>query len=238
MKFTGEQFVPGITKQRLVDEHVDRYEFASQFAKNKKVLDIACGTGYGSDLLSESAESVIGVDVSEKSIEYAKSRFKKENTEFIEAPAQSDLFPGNSFDLIVSFETIEHLNEVARAAYLSNLRRWLKRDGLLILSTPNKKIVSPFRDKPINQFHVLEFSCQELAGELSPYFKIQKIYGQRLIKKIFSKWIVWRSITLLQRFFRLGQGIYTIANGSKISEYDPNKFEPRIFVMLCNRLEL
>lgn len=235
MQFSGEQYVPGVTKKRLVDEHEARYAFALKSTAEKKVLDIACGTGYGSFELSKTASRVTGVDISEESIAYAQANYQRDNLQFIRASATDDLFPEGSFDVICSFETIEHLEKEPRQAYLSNLRRWLKPDGLLLLSTPNKIITSPFNDKPLNRFHVLEYTRAQLLNELKPYFSIEELYGQRLIKKSLTGFLVRKSMNVIQRVPILNFHLYDLANGPEILPFDPAFFEPRVFVAVCRK---
>jgi 2-polyprenyl-3-methyl-5-hydroxy-6-metoxy-1,4-benzoquinol methylase len=232
MIFTGEQFVPGVLKPRLAEEHESRYAFALQRASGKKVLDIACGTGYGSAALGQVAESVVGVDVSAESIDFAKSNFQKTNLEFVRASACDPLFAPASFDLITSFETIEHLDEQQRKTYLQNLRSWLKPNGTLLLSTPNKRITSPWNDKPLNRYHVKEFTSQELALELSPFFIIEKFLGQRLVPKIYTYYLTRKSIRLFEKILGFKNNIYDLGNGPEIRPFGKGQ-EPRVFVLIC-----
>ncbi|MFW9873614.1 MAG: KpsF/GutQ family sugar-phosphate isomerase, partial [Candidatus Thorarchaeota archaeon] len=94
------------------ERHVSRYDFASGYIKEGDVvLDCSCGSGYGSEILSNSAGKVIGMDISDRAIEFAKRNHSKENIEFI----QQDLFrldhPEESYDVVVSLETFEHILE-------------------------------------------------------------------------------------------------------------------------------
>lgn len=233
MNFTGEQFVPGIQKTRLVEEHQTRYAFAVPFAKDADVLDIACGTGYGTAELAKISKNAIGVDLSPESIEYARSHFTLPNLKFLQASATDDLFPPDSFDLICSFETIEHLTAEQRKEYLSNLRTWLRPNGVLLLSTPNHKITSPFTAKPLNPYHMHEFTLEGLIDEVTPFFDVRKALGQRLIKKIMVGYFVRKSIHAMQRILGRSFHIYDLANGPAILPFDPAKTEPRIFVLVC-----
>lgn len=110
MKFNGERVIIGDMKSYIptLQEHLARYTFALQPALNKTVLDSACGSGYGSKLLTESAKSIVGVDVSAEVIEYASSLYP--NITFKVNDLNKN-FPVGKFDLCVSFETIEHLEK-------------------------------------------------------------------------------------------------------------------------------
>lgn len=229
MQFSGEQYIPGITKPRLEEEHKARYEYAVTRATGLNILDVACGTGYGTYELSGRAQSAKGVDISKESIDYAKSHYQQPNLEFIQASACDPLFPPNSFDLITSFETIEHLNQEQRQIYLANLRTWLKPEGFLMLSTPNKRVTSPYTDKPLNPFHVKEFTYHELKNELSAHFEIEQILGQRIISKFLTINIIRKAIRLTEIIFRYKNHIYDLGNGPAIQAFNPANQEPRIF---------
>ncbi len=235
MDFTGEQYIPGISKKRLADEHVERYKYALNFAKDCTVLDIACGTGYGSYELTKEAQRVIGVDLSQESIDYAKANYVTGNLEYLNASATDELFAENTFDLICSFETIEHLDQPDRSIYLNNMAKWLKPNGILLLSTPNKKITSPFTKKPLNKYHVLEFTEKNLIAELKPFFQIYDKLGQRLINKFFTFYIIRKTISFTQKILHYDFHIYDLANGPEIMQYNKNQV-PRIFVFILKKL--
>ena len=139
--------------------------------------------------------------------------------------------------MICSFETIEHLEEKIRAQYLSNLFLWLKPNGIVLFSTPNKKITSPFSQKPENRFHVLEYTKDMLFREVSPFFIIDGVYGQRLIRKMWTYFFVRKSVSIVQKIIRKNFHIYTLANGFEVSQYNPKYVEPRIFVLTCRKKE-
>ena len=141
INFTGEYFVPGQSSSRLEADHLARYQFASRFVGGKSVLDIACGVGYGSALLSEAgALRVDGVDINEDVIAHARGSYASEKTHF----QCGDIYTFSSsscYDIIVSFETIEHVDDYNKA--LANLSRLLCENGRLIISSPNRCITSP-----------------------------------------------------------------------------------------------
>lgn len=158
--------------------HINRYIFASRFVKNKVVLDVACGAGTGSRyLVSKGARKVVGVDISEDAIREAKTWNERGNgAEFVLSDAESLPLPSNSFDVVVSFETIEHLKEPER--FLLECKRLLKKEGIFICSTPNKMIATPIFRRPSNPYHVKEFYPQEFCDLVGSCFADTVAYGQ------------------------------------------------------------
>ena len=140
LEHTSERIVPGKTPYIIYQEHLNRYFFAAQFTKEKIVLDAACGSGYGTAYLLRNgmASRVYGVDISEDAIGYARKKYGHNRISFICADVVNMPFSDNFFDIVVSFETIEHLEN--HRQYLIECKRVLKRDGLFICSSPNKKI--------------------------------------------------------------------------------------------------
>ena len=135
MKFTGEQCVPGNTDSRIQKDHLSRYEFVKKYVKGGVVLDLACGTGYGSRMIQDfSAKRTYGMDISEEAIAYAKNNYEDGELKFILGSVDKLPFEDSFFDVIVSFETIEHLDSKKRDCFLKELHRVLKKDGFFILS--------------------------------------------------------------------------------------------------------
>jgi ubiquinone/menaquinone biosynthesis C-methylase UbiE len=177
LEFTGERIVPGKPPYIIYQEHINRYIFASRFVKNKIVLDVASGTGYGSNYLIENgAKKVIGLDISNDAITFSRKTYKKDHLNFIQGDATNLLFGDKSFNVIVSFETIEHLKDYRK--FLIECKRVLKNDGVFICSTPNKKVSSAHTEKPFNPFHVKEFYPDEFYNLLNEYFTNIDLYGQ------------------------------------------------------------
>lgn len=184
LEFTGEYYVPGKVDTRIEDDHIERYKFTVQFGKGQTILDIACGVGYGSFLLSKGgAVRVDGVDISEKVIEYARSNYHAENL-FFQTGDICEYKSNIKYDLIVCYETIEHVKNYDKALF--NIHRLLREGGLLIISSPNRVITSPncssMHDRPCNKFHIREFLIDELRLYLANNgFPIEshKIFGQR-----------------------------------------------------------
>jgi ubiquinone/menaquinone biosynthesis C-methylase UbiE len=184
------------------EEHIARYEFAARFVGGKKVLDIACGAGYGSAMISEAAKEVIGVDLDKKSIEQARANYKKANLSFISAPAEKIPFPDQYFDMVVSFETIEHLDN--DRIFLSEIKRVLKKGGELIISTPNRKIVSCYLiyHQPFNIYHKREYLKNEFINLIKDFFSIKEILGQRFIFSCLTNYIIRKIIERICRLVR------------------------------------
>ena len=115
LEFTGERFTPECVRE-IWYEHWHRYAFALPLAAGKRVLDAACGEGYGSALLATRAASVLGADISDTAIDHARARYGAAvNLRFELADATAlDALPTQSFDLIVSFETLAHVAEQGR----------------------------------------------------------------------------------------------------------------------------
>lgn len=184
IKFTGEYFVPGRTCLRIEADHVERYQFAKNFAKGKRVLDIACGYGYGGPILLDGgAAEYCGVDLNGNLIRNAIAVYGSEKIRY----EQGDICtysPADVYDLVLCFETIEHVMNYRQA--LSNLALLISKDGVLLISSPNRAVTTPcsenIADKPDNIYHVQEFTVQELVRELQlAGFKVHRndIFGQR-----------------------------------------------------------
>ncbi|HEY7724263.1 MAG TPA: class I SAM-dependent methyltransferase [Anaeromyxobacteraceae bacterium] len=155
-------------------EHMARYRWAEAFARGRMVLDVACGTGYGSRLLAEAgARFVASVDVSPEALTAARQRFGHERAAPVRADAVRLPFGDASFDLVVSFETIEHLPEPERL--VAEMRRVLRREGLVVVSSPNRAI---FGGK--NPFHPSEMTVPELRRKLAREFPAVHLVPQFL----------------------------------------------------------
>ena len=177
--FTGERFLPGCSGE-IAYEHWHRYAFARRFAHGKRVLDVACGEGYGAALLGAVAASVVGVDIDIATIEHARSTYGDgTKLRFVAASGTSLPLPGASFDIVVSFETIEHLGAAEQPVMLAEFARVLSPDGLLVISSPNKRLYSDARGY-VNPFHFHELYRDDLARLLGQHFPAQRWYHQRL----------------------------------------------------------
>ncbi len=157
------------------------YELASEYvAKKMDVLDIACGEGYGTEILSRRAKRVIGADLDDPAVRKAAKIHQNKNLEFRIENALSTSFDDESFDMITSMETIEHIKEDMK--YLKEIRRILKKGGYFIFSTPQNRL----GHVPMNNEHVREYSLEKLKKIVGQYFTIEKIIGIKQGRIIFS----------------------------------------------------
>jgi ubiquinone/menaquinone biosynthesis C-methylase UbiE len=168
-EFTGERVIPGQVNDDLWAEHVARYAFAARLSANARVLDIGCGTGYGTAELAQHARSAIGIDISDDAIIYAREHYPIPNVRFLNASAIAVPFPSASFDLITAFEVIEHLDRWSDL--LIEARRLLDSNGTFLVSTPNKLYYAESRAKQgPNPFHSHEFEFAEFQDALATVF--------------------------------------------------------------------
>lgn len=174
--WTGERYVPFVHGD-IELEHLHRYAFARDLAENKDVLDIACGEGYGSFLLAAKARSVIGVDLSNEVIQHAQLKYITPNVQFRQGDCAHIPLGDDTVDIVVSFETIEHHDQ--HHAMLTEIKRVLRPDGVLVISTPERDLVSKLIQKR-NEFHVKELNLSEFTELLAHYFKNNALFSQRV----------------------------------------------------------
>ena len=172
MKFTGERYIPESSPADVAYEHWHRYFYAQQFIRGKDVLDIACGAGYGSALMAESAASVTGVDIDPATIAHCQSVYIRPNLRFLRGSIASIPVQGEAaFDVIVCFETIEHVDEPEQAAFLREAKRLLRPGGILLISTPDAIAYNARKAEYKNEFHKHEFGRTEFLDYLHGAFR-------------------------------------------------------------------
>ncbi len=177
LEFTGERYMPHLRGQ-IYYEHVHRYALAKRLATGLVVADIACGEGYGSSMLSQSATQVIGIDVDETVIDHARRVYFAPNLKFLRGSVDALPLADQSVDMIASFETIEHVQN--HVEMLREFRRCLKPKGTLLISSPNKHVYSDLANYS-NEFHVSELYFGEFRDALRAQFKVVNIVGQRIV---------------------------------------------------------
>jgi SAM-dependent methyltransferase len=176
LEFTGERFTPECVRE-IWYEHMHRYVLAGELVQGKRVLDAACGEGYGAYHLAGRAAAVTAVDISPETIAHARGRYRLDNLFFQVADCRALPFTDGQFDCIVSFETLEHLEE--QAQMLAEFRRVLASDGFLLISSPDKAVYSGQLNYD-NPFHVRELYRQELEELLAGQFPAVRLLGHKL----------------------------------------------------------
>jgi ubiquinone/menaquinone biosynthesis C-methylase UbiE len=185
MKWTGERLVTDMSLGSGVVDHLHRYALTLNFIKNKIVIDIACGEGYGSNLMSKYALKVTGVDISEEAVLHATKKYESNNLDFKTGAADKIPLDDHSVDVVVSFETLEHHDK--HKEMMTEVKRVLKKDGVFIISTPEKENYQ--KVDPNNIFHVKELNLQEFHELISEYFQFSKVFHQKFLNAsvVYSK---------------------------------------------------
>ncbi len=175
LPWTGERFIPTLTGQ-IATEHLHRYAIACTLADGKDVLDIASGEGYGSALLAQASRTVTGVDLSLQAVEHAQRKYKKSNLRFLQGDCTSIPVADASMDMVVSYETIEHITQ--QELFLKEIRRILRPGGVFIVSTPEISGYNSVR-ADLNPYHLRELSRTQFESLLKSHFVQVACYGQR-----------------------------------------------------------
>jgi len=231
LEFTGERFTPECVRE-IWYEHWARYAFALDFARDKRVLDAACGEGFGSALLARSARSVIGLDVSAQAVAHAQARYGgAANLRYVQGDCTQLDLPAASVDLVVSIETLEHV--AAQEAMVAGFARVLGEDGIFIVSSPDKRTysdVTGFR----NEFHVRELYRDELLALLKPHFPEVRLYGQKLLFQS----AIWALDDGESPTYKIAaKTAETAADGSTLVK-SGLQYDPLYFIAVCSRRPL
>jgi SAM-dependent methyltransferase len=177
---TGERLVPGALADRLFREHEARYVFAGKFVAGKRTLDVACGSGMGTKYLSVSgAASSVGLDIDPTVVSFASKRYA--DCKFAQCDVTKLCIADASIDIVVSFETIEHIKDQAK--FLNECYRVLKPGGVLICSTPNQMLS---KWAPQNPFHVHELTVSEFTGTVTSIFGDVQLFSQNCVN-----YLIW-----------------------------------------------
>jgi SAM-dependent methyltransferase len=181
---TGERTLPGMREENYwFQRHLIAYEYLLPLAEGKRVLDLGSGEGYGTDLLASCAGEVLGVDLAPEAVYHARNTYKRPNLRFLYGDIYELELESGAFDLVCSLQVVEHLYEPER--FLREARRVLKPGGLCVISTPNRLIISPGRDKPLNPFHIIEYDSQqflEFMREIFPEVELAGVFHARKLR--------------------------------------------------------
>ncbi len=217
-----ERFKPDLT-HHIWYEHWHRYHFIQSLIKDKYVCDIACGEGYGSALISFVAKAVVGVDIDKETIQSAQKKYQaSSNLKFVTNNALQTQFNNDEFDVVVSFETLEHL--VEHEELLTEFKRILKPDGLLIISTPDKNAHS---DSDVeNHYHEKELTLAEFDKLIDCYFNYNLSFGQQF--QLLS------SISLLNTDSSINKETTTYVKKGQEANSVKNKVKTQYCIKICS----
>ncbi|WP_017815611.1 class I SAM-dependent methyltransferase [Paenibacillus shenyangensis] len=223
MDYTGERFIPNNDGLEIEAEHMHRYSSIAESLKGMRVLDAGCGTGYGSFLISQFAKKVVGIDISQEAVDWCNKNYaSQKNLEFIQGSLEAIPFDREEFDCVVSFEVIEHVDPSIQRTFLGEARRVLKKNGVLIISTPNKLV---YTDKSgyHNPFHIHEFYEDEFKQFLNQEFLVTKFYNQSLytVSSIYEDHHTTAGVKMFQHSSLDSAGKYMIALCSNTNKVIP-----------------
>jgi len=176
IKAMAAEKLESFTYNETTNEHLHRYALALEMVVGKQVLDIVSGEGYGANLMANVAAQVIGVDIDAVTVALANRKYKRNNLKFLTGEIDKIPCATQSFDVVVSFETIEHHDQ--HEGMMQEIKRVLKPGGLLIISSPDKLY---YNDNPQlkNSFHIKESYHAEFERLLKKYFKNSSFLQQR-----------------------------------------------------------
>lgn len=168
-----ERIDPADVPAGILALHLARYRFALPMCRGRRVLDAACGVGYGAHTLAREATHVIALDRSPEALRTGERRYAAANLTFCGADCEALPLGDATIDAVCSFETIEHLSNPE--AFLAEVARVLRPHGTFIVSTPNAQRTTA---RPQNPHHHQEWSAVDFEHLLRQRFRDVKIYGQ------------------------------------------------------------
>lgn len=221
MDWTGERFVSGLGGEIRLEHH-HRYLAAAPLCVGRDVLDIASGEGFGSAMLARVARSVVGVDRDADAVAFANEHYRCDRGTLRFAVGECARIPleDGSVDVVVSFETIEHIGEHDR--FLDEVRRVLRPGGLFVCSTPDRDVYRSGDDP--NEFHQKELNAAEFGGLMRDRFARVEVYGQRIVA---GSWLL-----PVDREDARAPGVYTTDDGRRYT-HSPGLPDPVYLLAVC-----
>ena len=215
MEFTGERYVPNLDWPELSYEHWHRYLYASEFVAGKIVLDVSAGEGYGGFLLAGTASRVVGVDADPETVRHASASYQKPNLEFRCGLAEAIPVVGQHiFDVVTSFETLEHLGADQQTSFGREIKRLLKPQGIALISTPNRRHYTD-ESQNTNPFHHRELYEDEFIDFLSGFFRSVHVLGQRVYPVSYMWPLRSPGHSLLEHQLEFSDGRFSPVNGDQ-----------------------
>ncbi len=190
ISFTGERIGPedftSIEKYFILLLHKYNYKIAREnISPNNNVLEVGCGEGFGTNFLSPYAKKIVGIDVDKNIIEHCNKKYTSSNCSFKHYDGYQIPFSDNSFDTVISFQVIEHVQDDIN--FISEAHRVLKNGGKYILTTPNKTTrIKKGKKKPWNRFHIREYNAIELKKLMEKKFSKVDMKGINATEDIYN----------------------------------------------------
>jgi len=172
--------------------HFYRYVWALPYVFGRRVLDLGCGAGFGTHLLSCASRHVVGADYDGKAIAECDRLYgQNDRLRYVRMDATAPAFLDHSFDVVISFEVLEHMSSARLDAYLSGIRRVLAQDGVALFSTPNRLVEKPHLESVgiRNDYHVNSVSPSELRTQLRSQFSSVQVLGQKPVERRAKRWL-------------------------------------------------
>jgi 2-polyprenyl-3-methyl-5-hydroxy-6-metoxy-1,4-benzoquinol methylase len=183
LELTGERTLPDVPAENYwYRRHLVVYEWIAARAAGGQVIDMACGEGYGSDVLSRTAASVLGLDANPEAHEHARLRYRAPNLRFDRGLVETYGKPG-AYDAVVFLQTIEHVQDPV--AVLEHFRSLLRPGGSAYISTPNlMTLAPPGAVKSDNPWHIKEYRADEFRDLVASVFGSVELHGVFYSRKL------------------------------------------------------
>ncbi len=206
---TGERTLPGIREENYwFQRHLVVYRHLLGLAAGKRVLDLGSGEGYGADLLATRAAEAVGVDLAPEAIYHARRTYRRRNLRFVYGDLYHLDLEDDSFDLVCSLQVVEHLHRPED--FMREAWRVLAPGGTCAISTPNRLLISPGRDEPVNPFHIREYDSRQFLDFMRAFYRRTQVLGVFHARRLRLHDKLWRRNfsqfcldipPLLERFF-------------------------------------